>query len=41
VVRRALGGATRSFMRDIGERYMREFHPKNFCDLVIRAPFSE
>jgi hypothetical protein len=41
VVRRHPGGATRSFMRDIGERYVPEFHPQNFCDLVIRAPFSE
>jgi hypothetical protein len=41
VVRRHPGGATRSFMRDIGERYVPEFHPQNFCDLVIRAPFPE
>jgi HD domain len=41
VVRKHPGGATRSFMRDIGERYVPEFHPQNFCDLVIRAPFPE
>jgi|SRR6266480_1163323 len=41
VVRRHPGGATRSFMRDIGERYVSEFHPQNFCDLVIHAPFPE
>jgi HD domain len=41
VVRQYPGGATRSFMRDIGERYVPEFHPKNFCDLVTAAPFSE
>jgi hypothetical protein len=41
VVRRHPGGATRSFMRDIGERNVPEFHPQNFCDLVARAPFSE
>jgi HD domain len=41
VVRRHPGGATRSFMRDIGERYVPEFHPQNFCDLVIHAPFPE
>jgi HD domain-containing protein len=41
VVRKYPGGATRSFMRDIGERYVPEFHPKNFCDLVAEGPFSE
>jgi HD domain len=41
VVRRHPGGATRSFMRDIGERYVPEFNPQNFCDLVIHAPFPE
>ncbi len=41
VVRRHPGGATRSFMRDIGERYAPEFHPQSFCDLVVRAPFAE
>jgi hypothetical protein len=41
VVRKYPGGAGRSFMRDIGERYVPEFHPKNFCDLVTAAPFEE
>lgn len=41
VVRKYPGGATRSFMRDIGERYVPEFHPRNFCDLVLHAPFPE
>src|SRR6266581_2317867 len=38
------GGATRHSnsrlvyeKRDIGERYVPEFHPRNFCDLVIDA----
>jgi HD domain len=33
--------ASRSFMRDIGERYVEGYHPKNFCDLVTQAPFPE
>jgi hypothetical protein len=41
VVRRHPGGATHSFMRDIAERNVPEFHPQNFCDLVAHAPFSE
>jgi hypothetical protein len=41
VVRKYPGGAGRSFMRDIGERYVPEFHPNNFCDFVTAAPFSE
>ena len=41
VVRKYPGGAGRSFMRDIGERYVPDFHPKNFCDLIEAAPFSE
>jgi hypothetical protein len=41
VVRRHPRSASRSFMRDIGERYVDDFHPKNFCDLVMQAPFSE
>ena len=41
VVRKHPGGAGRSFMRDVGERYVQEFHPRNFCDLVEHAPFSE
>jgi len=41
VVREYPGGATRSFMRDVGERYVDGFHPRNFCDLVLEATFSE
>ena len=41
VVRRHPRGATRSFMRDIGERYVADFKPRNFCDLMDKAPFAE
>lgn len=41
VIRKHPNGATRSFMRDVGERYVPEFHPRNFCDLVEHAPFPE
>jgi hypothetical protein len=41
VVRSHPKGASRSFMRDIGERYVPDFRPRNFCDLVAQAPFSE
>ena len=41
VVEKYPGGATRSFMRDIGERYVREFHPRNICDVITQAPFPE
>jgi hypothetical protein len=41
VVRKHPRGASRSFMRDVGERYVPEFHPRNFCDLVVQAPFEE
>jgi hypothetical protein len=41
VVRRYPAGATRSFMRDVGARYVPEFQPRNFCDLVISAAFDE
>jgi len=34
-------GAGRSFMRDIGERYVPGFRPRNFCDLMDKAPFAE
>ena len=33
--------ASRSFMRDIAERDVENYHPKNFCDLVAQAPFVE
>jgi hypothetical protein len=41
VVRNRPKCASRSFMRDIGERYVPNFHPQNFCDLLAQAPFSE
>jgi hypothetical protein len=28
-------------MRDIRERYVPEFHPRNFCDRIEEAPFAE
>lgn len=34
-------GASRTFMRDVGERYVPGFKPRNFCDFVIQAPFEE
>ena len=33
--------ASSSFMRDIRERYVPEFHPRNFCDRLAEAPFEE
>src|SRR5438034_812230 len=41
VVRRYPRGATRSFMRDIGERHVPGFQPPNICDAIDRAPFTE
>jgi hypothetical protein len=41
VVRQFPEGASRSFMRDIGERNVEHFHPTNICDLIERAPFKE
>ncbi len=41
IVRKHPRGASRSFMRDIGERHVENFHPRNFCDLIEQAPFSE
>lgn len=41
VVARHPKGAVRSFMRDIGERLVPDFHPRNFCDSVEHAPFPE
>jgi hypothetical protein len=41
VVRKHPRGASSSFMRDVRERYVPEFHPVNFCDRIARAPFSE
>jgi HD domain len=41
VVRRHPRGASHSFMRDIGERYVQGFHPPNICDAIEKSPFSE
>jgi hypothetical protein len=41
IVRRHPRGASRSFMRDIGQRYVDQYSPTNFCDLVLKAPFAE
>lgn len=40
VVRKHPAGAGRGFMRDIGERNVEGFCPKNFCDLVDASPYS-
>jgi hypothetical protein len=41
VLRKHPRAASSSFMRDIRERYLPEFHPRNFCDRVAEAPFTE
>jgi HD domain-containing protein len=41
VVRQHPSGASRGFMRDIGERYVPNFHPRNICDAITQSPFSE
>ena len=41
VVRKYPRGASSSFMRDIRERYVPDFHARNFCDSVEQAPFLE
>jgi hypothetical protein len=41
VVRRHPRGASSSFMRDVRERFVPEFHSRNFCDGVEQAPFPE
>lgn len=41
VVRKHPRGGSSSFMRDVRERYVPEFHPVNFCDRIAKAPFSE
>ena len=41
VVRKHPRGASCSFMRDIRERYVPEFHARNFCDRIAQAPFLE
>jgi len=41
VVRKYPRGGSSSFMRDVRERYVPEFHPVSFCDRIAKAPFSE
>jgi hypothetical protein len=41
VVQRYPQGATRTFMRDIGERRVTSFHVRNICDSIEQAPFAE
>lgn len=41
VVRKYPRGASAGFMRDVRERYATDYHPKNFCDRIEGAPFSE
>jgi len=41
VVRKYPRRASSSFMRDIRERYVPEFHPINFCDRLDQSSFSE
>ena len=41
VVRQHPRAAVRGFMRDIGERYVPDFHPPNICDAITQAPFDE
>src|ERR1700733_505164 len=41
VVRKYPRAASSSFMRDIRERCVPEFHPRNFCDRIQEAPFVE
>jgi len=41
IVRKHPAGAGRGFMRDIGERYVPNFHPHNFCDMITEAPFAD
>ena len=40
-VRQFPRGASRNFMRDIGERSVEQFHPTTICDLIERAAFTE
>jgi hypothetical protein len=41
IVRKHPGGASQTFMRDIRERFVPEFHPTNFCDRIAKAPFAD
>jgi hypothetical protein len=41
VVERYPQAASRSFMRDIGERHVTSFRPRNICDAIEKSPFSD
>jgi hypothetical protein len=41
IVRKHPRSGSSSFMRDVRERYVPDFHPVNFCDRIARAPFPE
>ena len=41
VVERFPNAASRSFMRDIGERHVASFRPRNICDGIEKSPFSD
>jgi hypothetical protein len=41
VVRRHPEGASRSFLRDLGERHVPGFQVPNICDAIATAPFAE
>ena len=41
VVRRHPASTKGTFMRDIGERKVADFHPSNICDAIDHSPFSE
>jgi hypothetical protein len=41
VVRKHPRGASRSFMRDIGERHVADYRAANICDAIEASPFDE
>lgn len=41
VIRKHPRAAGSGFMRDIRERYVPEFKPRNICDAIEKAPFEE
>jgi hypothetical protein len=41
VVRKYPRAASQGFMRDVRDRFIPDFHAKNFCDRLAEAPFSE
>jgi HD domain len=41
VVRRYPASTKGTFMREIGERKVTDFHPSNICDAIEHSPFSE